>query len=313
MRLAPILLFVYNRLWHTQQTIKTLKLNELARVSELYVYSDSPTSRKNEQAVDEVRSYLQNIDGFKAVYIRKAKKNLGLAKSITTGVTDIVSQHGKVIVLEDDMLLSPYFLRFMNEGLEFYKNEERVISLHGYLFPIKGQLPETFFLRGADCWGWGTWKRGWDEFKENGQKLLHKLEQEKLTREFDFDGSYPYSRMLRDQIKGKNDSWAVRWYASAFLKNKLTLYPGKSLVKNIGLDGSGRHCTEVDSFYEPICDKPISIKHIPIEDDTLVRSQIIEYFKTAQQGFIKRAQRKFYIIISNLQKSYFNFFNNSIK
>ena len=292
LQLAPILLFVYNRLWHTQQTIKTLQLNELARESVLYVYSDSPINRKTEQTVFEVRSYLQNIDGFKAVHIIKQNENMGLAKSIITGVTDIVTQHGKVIVLEDDLLLSAYFLRFMNEGLEFYKNEERIISLNGYIFPIKGQLPKIFFLRGADCWGWGTWKRGWDEFNKNGQKLLDILEQEKLTREFDFDGSYPYSRMLRNQIKGKNDSWAVRWHASAFVKNKLTLYPGKSLVKNIGLDGSGRHCTESDLFDGPICDEPVTIKNIPIEEDTLARSQLINYFQSTQYGFVKRVFKK---------------------
>ncbi len=292
MQLSPILLFVYKRLWHTRQTIIALQLNELARDSELYVYSDGPNNRKTEQAVDEVRSYLQHIDGFKAVHMIKRDDNWGLAKSIITGVTDIVCQHGKVIVLEDDLLLSPYFLRFMNDGLEFYKNEEQVISLHGYTFPIKDKLPETFFLRGADCWGWGTWKRGWEEFEENGHKLLDKLEHDKLTREFDFGGSYPYSRMLRNQIQGKNDSWAVRWYASAFVKNKLTLYPGRSLVKNIGLDGSGRHCTESDSFHGPICDERISIKTIPIEEDTSARIHIANYFKTTQHGFMKRVLKK---------------------
>ena len=292
MQLSPILLFVYNRLWHNQQTIKALQLNELSRESELYIYSDGPKNRKNEHTVNKVRSYLQNIDGFKAVHMIKRNENWGLAKSIISGVTDIVSQHGKVIVLEDDLLLSPYFLRFMNDGLDFYKNEERVISLHGYIFPIEGKLPDTFFLRGADCWGWGTWKRGWEEFEENGRKLLDKLYQDKLTREFDFDGSYPYSRMLRNQIKGKNDSWAVRWNASAFVKNKFTLYPGKSLVKNIGLDGSGRHCTKSNSFNGLICDEPISIRNIPIEEDTLARSQIINYFKATQHGFMKRALKK---------------------
>lgn len=291
-QLSPILLFVYNRPWHTRQTIKALQLNELARESELYVYSDGPKNRKAIQLVDKVRNYLKYLDGFKAVHIIKRNENWGLSKSIITGVTDIVSQYGKVIVLEDDLLLSPYFLRFMNEGLEHYKNDERIISLHGYIFPIKSQMPETFFLRGADCWGWGTWKRGWDEFEKNGQKLLDKLEEEKLTKEFDYDGSYPYSQILRDQIRGKNDSWAIRWYASAYLKNRLTLYPGESLVKNVGLDGSGRHCNVNDSFDGSICNKPISIKNIPIEEHALARRQIIKYFQTVKQGVMKRSFKK---------------------
>jgi len=302
MQLSPILLFVYNRLWHAKQTIKALQQNELSRDSELYIYSDGPKNRKDTIVVDRVRSYLKQIDGFKTVRIIKRYKNWGLAKSVIAGISDIVSQYDKVIVLEDDLLLSPHFLRFMNEGLEFYRDDERVISLHGYIYPLEGQLPETFFLRGADCWGWATWRRGWDEFEEDGKKLLDELEQSELARKFDFDGNYPYFQMLRNQIQGKNDSWAIRWYASAFVKNKLTLYPGKSLVKNIGLDGSGRHCAMNDAFHGQICNKFIPIKKIPVEEHALARKQIIKYFQSNKKGNIRRGFNKLLVYFSKAKK-----------
>ena len=162
-------------------------------------------------------------------------------------------------MLEDDLLTSPYFLDFMNEGLSIYEEDEKVISIHGYVYPISEKLPETFFLRGADCWGWATWKRGWDLFEPDGGLLLNKLEESKQTEEFDFNRSYPYTQMLKDQINGKTNSWAVRWYASAFLQNKYTLYPGKSLVSNIGGDGSGTN-TGLNQFIF----KPLRCKSDPI-------------------------------------------------
>ncbi len=142
-------------------------------------------------------------------------------------MTEVLDRYQKVIVLEDDLVISPHFLQFMNEALDLYKKEDNVISITAYIYPVEGPLPETFFLRGADCWGWATWKRGWNLFQADGLALLKKLEEQKLERDFDFDGAYPYTQMLKDQISGKNNSWAVRWYASAFLAGKLTLYPGE--------------------------------------------------------------------------------------
>ena len=152
MILAPITLFTYNRLWHTQQTIEALRNNELADVSELFLFSDGPKSEADREKVQSVREYLKSVTGFKKVAVVERDRNLGLAQSIISGVTEFVNKYGRVIVLEDDMLTSPFFLRFMNDALEFYKDEEKVISIHGYMYPVKAELPETFFLKGADCW-----------------------------------------------------------------------------------------------------------------------------------------------------------------
>ena len=245
--LAPIALFTYNRPWHTQQTVEALQKNKLASESELFIYSDDAKNDDARVSVDEVRKYIDNITGFKKITVIKRDKNWGLANSIIDGVTKIVNEYGRIIVLEDDLVTSPYFLKYMNTALDFYKNEKSVISIHGYIYPIEN-LPNSFFIKGADCWGWATWKNKWDMFEPDGQKLLNELKYRNLEKEADFNNSYGFTRMLKQQIKGKNNSWAVRWYMSAFLRDMLTLYPGKSYVQNIGNDDSGTHCSASDIF-----------------------------------------------------------------
>jgi hypothetical protein len=297
MTLAPIVLFAYNRPWHIHQTITALKNNQLALDSELFIFSDAPKNDAARAGVQEVRQYLRTIEGFKRVTVICHKHNQGLAWNIINGVTEIVERYGRVIVLEDDLITSPYFLRFMNEGLDRYEHEPSVISIHGYIYPVSGELPETFFLCGSDCWGWATWQRGWALFEADGQKLLQELCARKLTKAFDFNGSYPCTNMLKRQIAKKNDSWAVRWYASAFLKEKLTLYPGKALVHNIGLDGSGIHCHSTQDFRDSVTDSPVNIRTIPIEEDRLARVKIEYFFRKIQPSFLTIIKRKLHKLL----------------
>lgn len=279
MKLAPIALFAYNRPWHVSQTIEALKKNELSDSSDLIVFSDGAKDQSSIQKVEEVRQYLKIISGFKSVKIIESECNVGLGQSIISGVTQIVNEYGRAIVLEDDLVTSPFFLRYMNDALEYYRNEDSVISIHGYCYPISG-LPETFFVKGADCLGWATWKRGWDNFESDGRILLSKLEQRNLLNRFDFFGTYGYTRMLMDQIDGKNSSWAVRWYASALLKDKLTLYPGQSLVFHIGSDGSGTNCTsEVDYLDVDLCEHQVQIGNIEISESLLALEKFQNFFK----------------------------------
>ncbi len=279
MSLAPVVLFVYNRLQHVRKTVVALRENDLAKESSLFIFSDGPRSTRDVAAVTDVRTYLESVTGFKQITHIKRDSNLGLSKSVIAGVSSIVEQFGTIIVLEDDMVTSPYFLRYMNEGLRRYREEDRVISIHGYVYPVARALPETFFLRGADCWGWATWKRGWDLFNADGLALATELHARRLEREFDFNHSYPFTRMLRNQARGKNDSWAIRWNASAFLQNKLTLYPGRSLVENIGLDSSGTHCSTTDGFAVPLATQPIRIEDIPLDPHTEASSAFEDYFR----------------------------------
>ncbi|HET7086155.1 MAG TPA: glycosyltransferase [Rhizomicrobium sp.] len=238
---APIALFVYARQDHLRRTVEALKHNALAAESELIIFSDGPKSPAAHEAVRAVRDYVRTIQGFKSVTVFEQERNLGLAASIIGGVTKVCESHGRVIVMEDDLVSSPHFLSFMNDALIYYEEVPQVAAISGYHPPFDAELPETFFQCDAECWGWATWKRAWRSFNPDGRALLSELKRRKLLRMFDQEASYPYVRMLEDQIAGRNDSWAIRWRASVILNNMLSLYPRRSLIQNIGLDGSGTH------------------------------------------------------------------------
>jgi len=289
MMLSPIVLFVYNRPDHTQQTLCALTANILASEAELFIYSDAPKNQEMAEGVQAVRSLIKNVQGFKSVTIIEREKNWGLANSIIDGVTNIVSKYGKVIVMEDDMVTSPYFLTYMNDSLNLYENDVRVASIHGYIYPVRKKLPDYFFLKGADCWGWATWKRGWDIFNPDAQFLLGEIKRQKSEKLFNFDNSHDYTGMLKKQIEGKISSWAIRWYASAFLAGKYTLYPGISFVKNIGIDGSGTHCGVSDFFKTEFSDvyKPVSL--IDVCDCARARKIVTQYFNSMRKrNILKR-------------------------
>ena len=294
---APIALFTFNRLWHTQQTLAALLKNPEAADTDLIIYADGARHEKDQRAVDEVRGFLKTITGFKSVEIVERAHNYGLAASIIDGVSAVVAAHGRVIVMEDDLVTSPHFLSYMNAALDRYEAAEEVASIHGYCYPIAKELPEAFFLRGADCWGWATWARGWALFNPDGAALLAELERRDLTYEFDYDGSYPYTAMLKNQIAGKNNSWAIRWYASAFLAEKLTLYPGRSLVHNIGNDDSGTHASAFRSFDVTVSTSEIDLSAVASQVSTDARDAFIRYFKETQGSLWKRGLARLVTIL----------------
>lgn len=295
---APILLFAYDRPVHVRRTVKALQGNDLSSLSDLIVFSDGAASLSQQAKVDEVRSCLANITGFRSITIHHRLHNYGLAKSIIEGVTQVLSEYDRVIVLEDDMVTSPFFLNYMNEALERFAEDERVVSVHGWRFPTDKVLPEAFFLHGADCWGWGTWARGWKLFNSNGQELLDEIDRRGLRNVFDFNGTYPYSRMLEDQIKGANNSWAIRWYASAFLAGKLTLYPGRSLVHNIGNDNSGTHGGKTDRLDVKLSSTPIDLQHVSVTPSIEGCAAMEDFFRRAQGGLASRVLRRIKQVVS---------------
>ena len=285
-KFAPIALFTYCRPWHTQKTVEALLANHESSETDLYIFSDAPKNEKAIEGVLNTRKYIHTITGFKNVHIIEREKNWGLANSLIDGISKIVNEYGKVIVVEDDIVASPFFLQYMNEGLELYKNDNKVASIHAYVYPTQKKLPETFFIQGADCWGWATWKRAWDIFNSNTQELLDEIVQKKLQRKFDFDYTYPYVDMLKDQINGKVNSWAIRWYASAFLKDMYTLYPGQAMAKQIGMDGVGAtHSGKTDIYNVELRMTPISLKQI---HDIKNSPEGYEAFKS----FFKKIQSK---------------------
>ncbi len=276
---APIALFTYCRPDHTRQVVESLLLNPEASKSDLTVFLDGPKTPEQSTLVEEVGAYIDQVGGFKSIKVIRRAENYGLARSIIDGVSQLLDQHPHVIVLEDDIVVSPFFLKFMNEALAKYSLDGRVASVHGYLYPTTDPLPETFFLRGADCWGWATWRRAWNHFNPNGAELLSQLQEQHLVGHFDLNGAYGYSDMLKAQIAQRNNSWAIRWHASTYLANMLTLYPGRSLVSNIGHDSTGIHCGATTEFDTTLSDTPIVLRDIEVEHSESAYSEFERFFR----------------------------------
>lgn len=262
MKHAPVALFAYNRKNMVEATIRSLARNHGAEETDLHIYSDGWKGAHDEPSVKEVRVYLRTVTGFKSVTIHEAEKNRGLGRSIIAGVTEMIDKFGEVIVLEDDLELSPWFLKFMNDGLEIYRDSEKVASIHGYLYPVKATLPETFFIKGADCLGWATWARAWKLFNSDAKYLYETILERKQMDEFNFNSAAFKEKILQRVIAGTNDSWAVRWDASIFLNDMLTLYPGRSLVHHMGADGAGTNTKKTKKLDVSISMEPVKVEKI---------------------------------------------------
>jgi len=248
MNLAPITLFVYKRPAHTRKTVEALLHNELANDSDLIIYSDAARSESDVDAVREVRRYIHQIVGFKSITIIERDTNLGLARSIVEGVTKAVTKHGRIIVLEDDVVTSQHFLTFMNAALERYSSEPRVWHISGWNYPIdpKG-LEDAFFWRAMNCWGWATWADRWMLFQKQPKRLIKTWGKDEILR-FNLDGNYDFWSQVTANGTGLINTWAIFWYATIFEHNGLCLNPARTLARNIGIDGSGENCADTDPF-----------------------------------------------------------------
>jgi hypothetical protein len=243
---APIALFVYNRPDHTRQTVEALLANPLANQTPLHVFSDAPRDETTTRAVAEVRSYVRRITGFKSVTIIERETNFGLARSIIDGVTRLCEEFGRVIVVEDDLITSPHFLSYMNDALTLYENEDRVMQISGHIphVPEFSHREEAIFVPFITSWGWGTWARAWKHFDPSAQGWENICGDRALRNRFNLNGHFDYATMIRQQMNGEVDSWAIRWYVSVFLRNGIALFPPQSLVRNIGF-ASGTHGSRV--------------------------------------------------------------------
>lgn len=285
---APITLFVFNRPAHTRQTVEALQNNVLAQDSDLIVYSDAPNSESQAEAVHEVRQYIHQIKGFKSVVIIERETNFGLARTIIDGVTQVVKEHGRIIVLEDDLVTSPYFLDFMNRALDTYQDDEKVMHISGYMFPINNaDMPETFFLRTASCWGWATWDRAWRHFEKNPKQLFSEFN-ESAIRRFNLDGAYSFWEQVEQNESGLMDSWAVFWYATIFQKDGLCLHPKFSMTHNTGHDDSGLHCANTGKFDVHLASKPITYFENNLTENKLVLERLKAYFSPEKYSFLPR-------------------------
>jgi len=277
MTLAPVVLFVYNRPWHTHQTLDALSINIYAHQTVLYVYADGAkpnASLEDKNLISRTRNEISKyIDSFKEVRLIKRSSNFGLASNLIDGITNVLKHHDSVIVLEDDLVTIPYFLQYCNEGLQKYKNEQNVFSINGYQFPLGLDEHEVFLSPLAtSSWGWATWKDRWDQFLEVDEHDQHLLNSHTfLNNRFNF-ASYQYSALLNSK-----NSWAIRWYYTAFMHNGLGVFPTRSLIINNGFDGSGVHCEEQNVPVQMMAtDKINVIKHKRI--NLKYEAALLDYF-----------------------------------
>ena len=291
-KLSPVVLFTYNRLSHTEQTINALKKNHLASETMLFIYSDAAKDKKNSESVQKVREYLHTISGFNKVTITEREQNLGLADSIVDGVSYIVQKYGRVIVLEDDLVTSPLFLNFMNEALDIYKNNNQVMHISGSVYPIDNRdIDDTFFIKPASCWGWATWDRAWSYYKKDANYYV-KVFDKKMIFDFNLNNSYKYFDQIKQNQKGKIKTWAIFWYASIYLNNGLSLHPKQSFVQNIGHDGQGEHCEKSSHYDVELCYRMPESFSQNFVDNYDARSRFEDFFIGMREPLYRRIINK---------------------
>jgi GR25 family glycosyltransferase involved in LPS biosynthesis len=304
---APIIIFVYNRPWHTEQTLNALNKNDLSEQSILYIYADgakSDATDEQKEKIKQVRKIIRSKQWCKEVYIIESDKNKGLADSIIDGVTNIIKKHGKIIVLEDDMVTSSHFLKFMNKALDYYSYEKKVWHISGWIYTINTRgLKDAFFWRTMNCWGWATWEDRWKYFEKNVDKLI-----ETFTKKDIYKFNINNTAGMWDQVIGNKqgiiNTWAIFWYATIFKNNGLCLSPAISYVQNIGLDNSGIHCGNDKSLETKIINnKEINFDLIPIKENKLALKRVMQFYKKNESPYIlllfKKIIRK---ILSLLKK-----------
>jgi hypothetical protein len=288
---APVALFVYNRPEHTRRTVEMLATNLGATDTDLYIYSDASKSNADLIAVNEVRKYIRQINGFRQLIIVERAENFGLAQSIIQGVTELCNLYGRVIVLEDDLETSPYFLTFMNEALDYYVNTPEVMHISGCRYPIDSFGSEdTFFLHVPLCWGWATWKRAWDTFEKDISVM--RCFDRKMVKHFNFENTYTFWKQIELNKAGKINTWFVFWYANIFLRGGLSLFPARSLVNNIGMDKSGTHRGNCKDYDVKLTATKINVTSISLSESVEGYELHLRYFKKIKMGLMKRVVRK---------------------
>lgn len=279
MTYAPVALFVYKRLEMLNSTVQALATNAFAEFTDLYFFSDGPKDKVDEESVKRVRNYLETVKGFRSITIINRSHNIGLSNNILEGVSRLLSEFDKIIVLEDDIVTSPYFLEYMNCSLDMYEDEDSVCQICAYSYleeSLAGKINETtYFIKGSDCLAWGTWRSSWTSFMTDPWSLLKEIYRRKKIKSFNRSNSYNYFGMLFKSCHNVSTSWAVRFYAINFLLNRYTLYPVKSLALHTGNDHIAtnyRHSRGKDPLYVPLSVQPLIPRLIPIREEGVISS-----------------------------------------
>ncbi len=290
--LAPILIFTYNRPQHTRRMLQALESADLAKYSDVFIYSDGAKNANSIESVNKVRAIIAEPWQFKNIKIIERERNLGLAQNVISGVTEVISKYGKVIVLEDDLQISKVGLRYFNDALDVYEKEEKVMEISGYMYPVKdaAKLPETFFFRVANSWGWATWERAWKKYNPNIDELIADFDKEKIKR-FSIDHTENFWKQVKEYKAGKINSWAIRWYLTLFNNNGLALYPRQSMIQNMGTDGSGTHSDADTMYHVELATQAVTYFPQEIEENKEAYEAIKYFYKNRKGSLLARAIR----------------------
>lgn len=287
--LAPIIVFCYNRPNHLEQTLDALSCNELADQSTLYIYCDGPkdgASDEMRQKIADVRQVARKRQWCKEVHVVEAEKNKGLANSIIGGVTDVINKHGKVFVLEDDLVSSPHMLKFVNRALDFYEDYAGVFSVSVNRPPLsKMQIPKDYPYDVFACLrsystGWGTWEDRWEKVNWSMDDFDRCMQNPDMLRALCRLGE-DFPPMMQMQEDGLIDSWAVRFCFAHFKHHAVAILPCKSYVTNIGFDGTGTHSGIVANVYENDLSQSVAnprMLDIVYEDDRIINAFYSSYY-----------------------------------
>ena len=238
---APIAFFAFRRPWTTLQALYALSRCPEAAQSELHVFSDGARSAADRDAVAQVREVVRFHRWCGKIEVHESDRHLGLACSVIGGVGALCASHGRVIVVEDDLLVANGFLEYMNRGLELYRDQPEVMQISGHSFPSSAPEPRAVLMPLATTWGWATWQRAWSKFEEVPKAAARLRSDRALRRSFDLDGAYPYSQLLERQLAAAVDSWGIRWWWSVHQNRGLGLFPLRTLVRNIGYGEEATH------------------------------------------------------------------------
>lgn len=239
---TPFAIFAFRRPDHLRALLASVEKCRRLEECAITIFCDGPRGADDAEAVEAARVVAREWASAHGAQVVERAENLGLARSIVTATTNLVNAHGRVIVVEDDMILSAEFLDFMLTGLDRYENDERALQITGFQFAIEPlPKPDAFFIPLASTWGWATWRRAWQRFRWEPENLAL-LDDPAAHSRFNLEGAYPYSTLLKDRLEGRNDSWGILWYWTVFQSGGLVLFPRESLVNVGGADGSGTHC-----------------------------------------------------------------------
>ncbi len=289
--LAPIVFFAYNRPYHTRQVLESLHRNKYADESVLYIYVDGPAPDASEEtlaAIAAVKKIVHEKKWCLEVIIIEAELNKGLVSSTIEGVTKMVNEFGKVIVMEDDVLVSPGFLRYMNDALDFYENNPKVMHISAFARPdiaVADVKESTYFFYHTTTWGWGTWKRAWDKFTPDAMAVREAVKKKGNINKLNMDGTFEFFWGLYAVAKSGMNSWNTIWHSIVFLNDGLVLYPKKSLASNIGHDGSGTNCATDERFViqDEALATEIPVTTIPLEEHAAVRKHYVSLHSPVQR------------------------------